>query len=101
MIYVSGCIGMDRETKQLVSEEVAVQARKCLENMKCIVEDAGSDMSKVVKCTVLLVDMADFAAINAVYAEFFDAATAPARACFAVRALPAGSKIEIDAICIA
>ncbi len=100
MIYVSGCIGLVRETKALIGDGVAEQARQCLENLKYIVEDAGSNLSKVVKCTVLLTDMKDFATINAIYAEYFTEAP-PARATFAVLGLPAGAKIEIECICIA
>jgi 2-iminobutanoate/2-iminopropanoate deaminase len=101
MIYCSGCIGMLRETKALISDDVGDQTRCALENMRYILEAAGSSMSKVVKCTVLLVDMGHFAGVNAIYSEFFPPeGKPPARACYAVAALPAGCKIEIDCICI-
>jgi len=100
MIYVSGCIGVDPATKALVPGDVGAQARQVLENMKAIVTTAGSDLSKAVKCTVLLTDMSHFAEVNAIYAEFFPV-NPPARACFAVAALPAGALVEIDSVVIA
>lgn len=71
-----------------------------MENMKSIVESGGCNMSRIVKCTVLLADIADFSVVNAVYAEYFPE-DPPARACFAVLALPAGALVEIDCICLA
>lgn len=100
MIYCSGCIGMLRETKALINDTVADQTRCALENMRHILEAAGSSMDKVVKCTVLLTDMKHFAEVNAIYAEFFPIdRNPPARACFAVAGLPANSLVEIDCIC--
>lgn len=100
MLYVSGCIGMDREQGALVSGGLGPQTRKVMENMKSIVEAGGSSMSRVVKCTVLLVEIEDFAEVNSVYMEYFPE-NPPARACFAVKALPAGALVEIDCICMA
>ena len=100
MIYVSGCIGMNPETKVLVEGGVAAQTRQVLENLKNIVIAGGSQLSKVVKCTVLLTDIKTFPEVNAIYAEYFPVEP-PARATFAVVALPAGALVEIDAICIA
>lgn len=100
MVYVSGCIGLDPETKKLVEGGVGPQARRVLDNLKAIVEASGSDLSKVCKCTVLLADVAFFAEINAIYAEYFPE-NPPARATFAVLGLPAGALIEIDCIAIA
>lgn len=100
MLYISGCIGMDPATKALVPGGVAAQTKMVLENMKSIVEAGGSSMSKVVKCTVLITDMADFAEVNGVYAEYFPE-NPPARACFAVKGLPAGALVEIEAVAIA
>ena len=91
MIYVSGCIGLDKDTMKMISDDVTEQARQVLHNLQMIVEDAGS--------TVLLADMNDFAAINKVYDEYFKESR-PARACFACKSLPANAKIEIDCICI-
>ncbi len=99
MIFVSGCIGINRETKALVSDSVVDQARRSLENMKYIVEAAGSDLSKVVKCTVFLTDMANFASVNAIYAEYFPV-NPPARSCVAVVGLPAGAIYEVECIAL-
>ncbi|RYH32019.1 reactive intermediate/imine deaminase [archaeon] len=100
MIYVSGCIGVNPHTKALADGGVAAQARQVLENLKAIVTHAGSDLSKVVKCTVLLMDIKDFAVINPLYGEYFPE-NPPARATFAVAGLPGGALIEIDCIAIA
>jgi 2-iminobutanoate/2-iminopropanoate deaminase len=78
---------------------VPAQTNQALMNMKNILEAAGSDMSKVVKCTVLLSSMDNFAAMNPVYAEFFPS-DPPARTTFAVAGLPANAMVEIDAICL-
>jgi 2-iminobutanoate/2-iminopropanoate deaminase len=100
MVYVSGCIGIDHETRAMVSGGIVPETRKVLENLKNVVEAAGSDLSKVVKCTVLLADMSYFQEVNAIYAEYFSG-NPPARACFAVKGLPAGALVEIEAIAIA
>jgi 2-iminobutanoate/2-iminopropanoate deaminase len=100
MLYVSGCIGVNPETKTLVPGGVGPQARMVMENLKNIIEFSGSNMGKVVKCTILLADMASFAEVNAIYGEYFPA-DPPARATFAVLGLPAGALVEIEAIVIA
>ena len=82
MIYCSGCLGVDPEIKALVPGGVGPQARQVLTNMKNVLEAGGSSMSKVVKCTVLLQNMSDFAEVNGIYAEFFPESP-PARATFA------------------
>lgn len=73
------------------------QAAQCLENVKAVLEEAGSSMDKVLKSTVYLTDIADFAAVNEVYARYF-AAPFPARSAFAVKALPLGAKVEIEVV---
>ncbi len=99
-IYVSGQLPLDTATKKFVSDtDVSLQAKKCLENMSEILKAANSDMSKVVKTTILLADIADFPKVNAVYAEFFKAPY-PARATFAVKALPLGALVEIEAVAV-
>lgn len=100
MIYVSGCVGVSPETKTLVPGGVGPQARMVMENLKNIIESAGSNMGKVVKCTILLSDMASFAEVNAIYGEYFPT-DPPARATFAVLGLPLGALVEIEAIVIA
>ncbi len=81
----------------------AGQAEQCLNNLGAILAAAGSGFDKVVKTTVLLADMGDFAAVNGVYAKYFpdSAGPKPARACFAVKALPLGALVEIEATAVA
>jgi 2-iminobutanoate/2-iminopropanoate deaminase len=100
-IYVAGQMAIDPSTNQIVEGDAAVQARRVFDNIKAIVETAGSSMSRVVKTTIFLADVNDFAAINAVYAEFFTG-TLPARSTVAVAALPGGgARLQVDAIAIA
>ena len=97
LLFVSGQIPIDPATGAFAGEDIATQARQSLTNVKAILEAAGYTCADVVKTTVLLADMADFAVVNGIYAEFFTA-PCPARACFAVKELPKGALIEIEAI---
>jgi reactive intermediate/imine deaminase len=99
-VYVAGQMPLDPATNQLVEGDAATQARRVFENIKAIVEAAGSSMERVVKTTIFLTDVGDFAAVNAVYAEFFTG-TLPARSTVGVAALPGGgAKLQVDAIAI-
>lgn len=95
-LYVSGQLGLDPISGELV-EGVEAQARVALTNLAAVLKAADMDMSDVVKTTVFLTDMGDFAAINGIYAEAFGD-TKPARSCVAVAALPKGGVFEIEAI---
>ena len=95
--FVSGQNPIDPATGNFAGEDITTQTRQSLTNVKNILEAAGYSLNDVVKTTVLLADIADFAAMNAVYAEFFSE-NKPARACFAVRDLPRGALVEIEAI---
>lgn len=97
MLFVSGQIPIDPATGVFAGEDIATQTRQSLTNVSNILAAAGFDLNHVVKTTVLLADIADFAAMNAVYAEFFTE-NKPARACFAVKDLPRGALVEIEAI---
>lgn len=97
LVFVSGQTPIDPATGALVPGDVAVQARRCLENVGAVLAAGGSSLDKVLKTTVFLVDMADFKAMNAVYAEFF-CAVPPARSTVAVAGLPLGARVEIEAI---
>lgn len=100
-IYVAGQMAIDPATNQIVEGDAAAQARRVFENIKAIVEEAGSSLSRVVKTTIFLADVNDVAAVNGVYAEFFTG-TLPARSTVAVAALPGGgAKLQVDAIAIA
>ena len=98
-IYVSGQIPIDPTTGDFAGEDIETQTRQSLTNIKNILAAAGTDMSAVVKTTVLLADINDFGAMNGVYAQFFQEPF-PARACFAVAALPRGAKVEIEVIAV-
>lgn len=98
-IYVSGQLPIDPATGAFAGNDIASQTHQSLTNMKHILEAAGTDMSAVVKTTVLLADIADFAAMNAVYAEFFTAPY-PARAAFQVACLPKNALVEIECVAV-
>ncbi len=97
LLFTAGQIGLDPKTGQMVEGGVEVEARQALTNLKAILEAAGSGLEKVVKTTVFLKDMADFARVNAIYAEFF-VENPPARSAVAVAALPKNALVEIEAI---
>ena len=98
-IYVSGQLPIDPATGAFAGDDIATQTRQSLTNIKSILNAAGADMCDVVKTTVLLADIADFAAMNAVYAEFF-AAPYPARAAFQVACLPKNALVEIECVAV-
>ena len=98
-VFTAGQLGLDPETKKLVSSDVAAQTRQALNNIIAILDAAGTSMAYVVKTTVFLVDMADFGAMNSVYAEFFPT-TPPARSTVQVGALPLGGRVEIEAVAV-
>ena len=97
MLFVSGQIPIDPATGVFAGEDITTQTHQSLTNIKNILAAAGYSLKDVVKTTVLLADIADFAAMNAVYAEYF-AENKPARAAFAVKDLPRGALVEIEAI---
>ncbi|HIR58150.1 MAG TPA: RidA family protein [Candidatus Gallacutalibacter pullicola] len=97
MIFVSGQLPIDPATGAFAGEDIAAQTRQSLTNIKNILAEAGAGMEDVVKTTVLLKNIADFTAMNEVYAEFFTG-DCPARAAFEVAALPKNALMEIEAI---
>ena len=98
-IYISGQLPVDPATGEFAREDIKAQTKQSLTNIKNILASAGADMSDVTKTTVLLQDIADFGAMNEVYAEFFTEPY-PARAAFQVAALPKGAKVEIEAVAV-
>ena len=96
LVYTSGQIPLDPATGDMVGENVTEQAQQVCKNMKAVLEEAGSSLENVVKTTCFLADMADFAAFNAVYAEYFTGH--PARSCVAVKTLPKGALVEVEAV---
>ena len=98
-IYVSGQLPIDPATGEFAGIDIVSQTRQSLTNIQNILKEAGADMSNVVKTTVLLSDIGDFAAMNDIYAEFFQAPY-PARAAFQVAALPKSALVEIEVVAV-
>ena len=97
LLFVSGQIPIDPATGAMVENDIAVQTRQSLTNVKAILESAGYSCADVVKTTVLLSDIGNFVPMNEVYGTFFPS-NCPARACFAVKDLPKGALVEIEVI---
>lgn len=97
LLFTSGQLGLDPETGAFAGADVESQTRRSLENVKAILAAAGLTPADVVKTTVFLTDMNDFAAVNAVYAAYFPE-DPPARSCIQVAALPKGGLVEIEAV---
>ena len=95
MVFCSGQIALT-PSGELVTGEIEAEVRQAMDNLKVVLEEAGSGLSKVVQTSLFLVDMDDFSRINAVYAEYFPVEP-PARACLAVKALPKNARFEIVA----
>jgi 2-iminobutanoate/2-iminopropanoate deaminase len=98
-IFLSGQIALDPQTQQIVEGDVAAQTERVLENLKAIVEAAGSSLQHVVKTTVFLADLKDFAAMNEVYSRYF-VHHPPARSTVEVARLPRDVRVEIEAIAL-
>ena len=97
-LYVSGQLPLDPVSGAMAGDTAAEQAEQSIRNLSAILEASGMTLDDVVKTTVLLADIADFAAVNEVYAKHFTGAVLPARAAFAVRDLPKGAKVEIELV---
>jgi 2-iminobutanoate/2-iminopropanoate deaminase len=96
-LFTAGQVGFDPDSGELVDGGIAEQTQRVLQNLRAILRAGGADLSAVVKTTVFLVDMADFAQMNEVYAEVFGDHR-PARSTVAVASLPRGARVEIEAI---
>jgi len=99
LVFTAGQLGIDPLTGQFVSDEVVEQTRQALKNLKSVLEAGGTALENVVKTTVFLQDMNDFAAMNAVYAEFFTE-NFPARSAVQVARLPKDAAVEIEAVAL-
>ena len=97
LLWLSGQLGVDPATNALVSAETAEQAEQALRNLEAVCRAAGTSLALALRCTVYLVDMADFPIVNTIYERRFTAPF-PARATVQVAALPRGGRIEIDAV---
>jgi 2-iminobutanoate/2-iminopropanoate deaminase len=101
LLFVAGQIPLDAATGTIIGDgDVSQQTEKVMAHLAAILKAGGTDFSHVVKTTVFLANMNDFAAMNAVYSQYFDAATAPARACVEVARLPKDVLVEIDCIAV-
>ena len=101
MLFVSGQIPLNPSTGELVGDgDITKQTRQVLTNLNAILTATGLTCENVVKTTVFLADMNDFATMNSVYSQYFDEATAPARACVQVSRLPKDVLVEIDCIAV-
>jgi 2-iminobutanoate/2-iminopropanoate deaminase len=97
LVFISGQLGLDPASGAMVSGGTAAEARQAMNNLGAILKAAGGDYASIIKTTIYLADIGDFAAVNEVYAGYFTA-DFPARAAFAVAALPRGGRVEIEAI---
>jgi len=100
-LFASGQIPLDPASGRIVEGEIEDQTRRVLENLSAVLVAGGASLGDVVRTTVYVTDLSLFPRINAVYAEFFPAEPAPARATVQVAALPLGAQVEIDAIAVA
>ena len=99
MLFTSGQLGLDPKTGEFAGDDVTAQAEQALRNLGAILKEAGTDYDKIVKTTCFLADMADFAAMNEVYASFFEG-VAPARSAVAVKTLPKNALVEMECIAV-
>ncbi|HKL59471.1 MAG TPA: RidA family protein [Sphaerochaeta sp.] len=99
-VFTSGQLPVDPKTNELVGGDAANQAKQVFENMKAVLAEAGTDLSKVVKATVFLKNMDDFAAVNTVYASYFSEGILPARSAVQVAKLPKDVAVEIEMIAL-
>ena len=98
LVFTAGQIPLDPTTNELVSGGITEQVQQVLNNLKAVLEAAGSSLDKVVKTTVFLKDLADFPAMNAVYSQSFHAQIAPVRSTIQIARLPKDSLVEIEAV---
>ena len=96
MLYTSGQIGLDPATGAFAGDDIATQAKQVCENLKAVLAEAGMTFDNVIKTTCFLAEISDFAAFNAIYADYF--VSRPARSCVAAKDLPKGALCEIEVI---
>jgi 2-iminobutanoate/2-iminopropanoate deaminase len=99
MVFLSGQVPLDPKTGELVQGDIAAQTERVMTNLRAVLAAAGLEFAHVVRCTIFLTDLGDFAKVNEVYGRHFPAAP-PARATVQVAALPKGARVEIDAIAV-
>ncbi len=99
MVFLSGQIPLEPTTGELISDDVSLQTEQVMRNLSAVLDAAGFTFANVVRCGIFLVDLADFAKVNEIYARSFPT-NPPARATVQVSALPKGAKVEIDCIAV-
>jgi 2-iminobutanoate/2-iminopropanoate deaminase len=97
LVFISGQIAINPESNEFLDDDITIQTKQVIENIKSILEEAGSSLGKVLKISIFITDMKDFDQINEIYSEYFGTIL-PARACVEVSNLPKGAKIEMEAI---
>jgi 2-iminobutanoate/2-iminopropanoate deaminase len=101
MVFLAGQIALDPQTGEIVGMgDIIAQTKQVMSNIAAILQEAGADWANVVKTSVFLKDLTDFATVNQIYAQYFDEATAPARACVEVTRLPKDVLVEIECIAV-
>ena len=101
LVHCSGQVPIDPATGELIEGGIREQTARVFDNLSAVLSAAGSGLSRVLKCNVYLTDMGDFAALNEVYARYFEGAAPPARACVQVSRLPKNAQVEIDCVAMA
>ena len=96
-VYCSGQIPLDAETGEVFTGEIGEQTKRSMENVRAVLTEAGLDFSNIIKTTIFLTDMSDFAAVNEVYSTYFSEQP-PARSCVAVKTLPKNVNVEVEVI---
>lgn len=99
-LYTSGQIALDQNTMELVMDNIEVETHQVMKNLKAVLQAANMDFSNVVKASIFISDMNDFAKINKVYGSYFDESTAPARETVQVAVLPKNVNVEISVIAV-
>jgi 2-iminobutanoate/2-iminopropanoate deaminase len=99
LTFLSGQVPLDPKSGELLQGDIAQQTQRVMENLSAVLKAAGLSFAQVVRCTIYLTDLNDFAEVNAVYGRYFESAP-PARATVQVAALPKGARVEIDAIAV-
>jgi 2-iminobutanoate/2-iminopropanoate deaminase len=99
LTFLSGQVPLDPTTGEMVQGDIVRQTERVMENLRAVLNTAGIDFGHVVRCTIFLADLRDFAQVNEVYARYFQSAP-PARSTVQVAALPRGARVEIDAIAV-
>ena len=100
IVFCAGQIPLDPATGELVASDIEAETSRVMDNLSAVLEAAGSSLDRVVKTTIYVTDMNDFARINTVYGTYFSSGAKPARATVQVAALPKGAHVEIDCIAI-